>query len=119
MYGGENCANFVPPETVVQAIEDMLCDVQVASSPPTANSAHFTESQPVPGDGSRAPRRIDLSHRAAKAPLYTLLVRLTPSFGFFRQLRAEFMVSLKRDGWRQTHLRTLRYLQRTLMRRGD
>lgn len=117
LYGRGNCANFAPPETVVQAIKDMLRDVQAASSPPTTSTEHFAESQPVQDGETRSPRRIDLSHRTAKAPLFAFAVRLTPSFGFIRQIRTEFMASLKRDGWRQTYLRTLRYLQRTLMRR--
>jgi hypothetical protein len=117
LYGGGNCANFAPPDRVAEAIGEMLCAIGVTTQRHGSAAARYTDSPAIPEWDARPPHYLTFGHRAIRAPLYALAVRLTPSFGLLSQVRSEFMVSLRRDGWRQTYLRILRFLKRTLRRR--
>lgn len=117
LYRGNDCANFALPSAVVQTINDMLNDLEVSSYPVAAGRETLAETQPVLVGDTRSSRSIDLSQSKAKMPFYAIVVMVTPSFAFVRQIIKEFVTSLKRDGWHQTYLRSRRYLQRKIIRR--
>lgn len=116
LYGGGECVNFASPEKVMQAIVEMLSDV-AAMQPRIADPAtRYPEIHPSLVPDRRAPRRIKLDYRGVKSPLCFLAARIAPAIAFAGQIRGEFLISLRRDGWQQTYLRTLRYMRRTLRR---
>lgn len=117
LYGGGDCANFAPPDRVAESIDEMLRAIEATTQVHASAAVRYTDSPAIPERDTRTPHRLAFGHRTIRAPLYALAVRLTPSFGFLQQARSEFMASMRRDGWRQTYLRILRFLKRALRHR--
>lgn len=115
-YGTKDCANFTAPDDVKHAVETMLNGLGADT---THHVLTLTSEQisPEPQIDWRPPSVLNFSRPRARLALYCLAVRFKPSFRFLQQLNSEFITSVRRDGWQQTYLRSIRYLRRLARRR--
>lgn len=115
LYGVPHCRNFVSPEIVAAAVEQMVKGVrkEEGSQPKVPVIEAEERCLPDPGEQPEKVKRISLSHLRLKVALTWAVL---PYLSYLSLLYREFAATVRMDGFLLASLRALRFLRKTLRR---